>query len=91
MAGCEWSINDLSVDAYGAIVSMPASQMALMNHIEPGEPDSSYLWLKMLGTQIENNGSGLDMPKARIDMDVEVLSACDLARVQAWILDGAPM
>ena len=90
--GGEWPTNDLSGDAYAAIVDVPSGQNSLMNYITPGEPDNSYLWHKMLGTQIDAGGSGLNMPKANVgETDPEVVPQADLDTIECWILEGAPM
>ena len=90
--GGEWPTNDLSGDAYGAIVGVPSGQNSLMNYITAGDPDASYLWHKMNGTQIDNGGSGLDMPKAMVgETDPAVVPQADLDTIECWILEGAPM
>lgn len=52
--------------------------------VEPGDPDASYLWLKLQGRQGEVGGLGERMPADG------ALNADQLDLVQAWILAGAP-
>jgi len=90
--GGEWPTSDLSPDAHAAIVGVPSGQNSLMNYVTPNEPENSYLWHKMNGTQIDNGGSGLNMPKAMVgETDPAVVPQADLDTIECWILEGAPM
>jgi mono/diheme cytochrome c family protein len=53
-----------------------------LNLIEPGDPASSYLFLKMTGAFRDAGGSGTNMP-------VRALGAAQIATVRAWIEAGA--
>lgn len=96
VAGChepggEWGfLLDLSSSAYEAVVGVPSPQFPSMSIIEPGEPEASYLWHKLNGTQASVGGSGIDMPKARTGMTATVLTPEQLATIEQWILQGAP-
>ena len=89
-AGGEWGfLLDLSSSAFHEIVSVPAPQLASMSLVEPYQPEASYLWHKINGTQAAIGGSGLTMPKARLDMQPTVLTSEQFAAIEEWILDGA--
>lgn len=88
--GGEWGMFlDMSGDAYDKIVGVPAPQLMSMNHVEPGDLDTSYLWHKINGTQVAAGGSGLDMPKARLGEEVTVLTEDQLQLIRDWIAGGA--
>jgi len=70
--------------AYGALVGQPAQQ-ATMNLVEPYAPESSYLVLKLRGTQSSVGGGGDTMPTGG-----ERLDDADIAAIEAWIANGAP-
>ncbi|TNE86274.1 MAG: hypothetical protein EP330_21265 [Deltaproteobacteria bacterium] len=73
---------DLSSGAYAALVGAP-SQQANMDLITPSDLDQSYLAHKLWGTHLSVGGSGTRMPKTG------VLDPADLAKIEAWIHDGA--
>ncbi len=88
----EWGfLLDMSGDAYAAIVEVSAPQFSSLNHIEPGDLDASYLWLKINDMHADAGGSGLPMPKARAGMPATMLSGAQLDMIEEWILGGAPM
>ena len=70
--------------AYGVLVGQPAQQ-ASMNLVEPYAPESSYLVLKLRGTQGLAGGSGALMPIGDAPFD-----EADIAAIEAWIANGAP-
>ena len=70
--------------AYGVLVGQPAQQ-ASMNLVEPYAPESSYLVLKLRGTQGIAGGSGMLMPIGDAPFD-----EADIAAIEAWIANGAP-
>ncbi len=70
--------------AWANLVGQPAQQ-ATMNLVEPYAPESSYLVLKLRGTQASAGGSGDTMPTG-----VERLDDADIAAIEAWIANGAP-
>ena len=75
---------DLAAPAFGRIVNAPAIDVPSMDSIAPFAPDDSYLWHKLQGTQASVGGLGLTMPK------FTTLPVEDLARIEAWIVAGAP-
>lgn len=90
-AGGEWALLDMTPgNAYDAIVEAVGNQNQLMNLVEPGDPDASYLWAKLNGTQVEAGGSGVDMPKARAGEEAGILTTAELETIEAWIAQGAP-
>jgi PKD repeat protein len=68
--------------AYGEIVNVRSSQMSSLDRIEPSDPDSSYLYLKVTG---DSSISGSRMPRGGSALSQELL---DLLR--DWIERGAP-
>lgn len=51
--------------------------------VAPGDPDGSYLWHKLNGTQADVGGSGSPMPLG-VPLDAD-----SLAKIEQWITDGA--
>ncbi len=60
-----------------------SKQVENMVLVEPGSPDSSYLWLKLTAAHTSMGGYGTKMPP---DAD---LSAGELGTIEGWILAGA--
>lgn len=69
-------------NAYGELVDVPSNQ-ADMPLVTPGDPEASYLWHKLVGTQDAVGGGGSLMPEGRD------LTADELATVERWIREGA--
>ena len=89
--GGEWPTLEYVNSPWFSLVGVPAGQNSLMNYVEPGSLDDSYLWHKINGTQIEVGGSGLMMPKAKVGQtEPEELSAQEFETIALWILQGAP-
>lgn len=84
--GGVWSIFDLRpTRAYDSIVGVPAPSQAIhLNCVEPGDPDASYIWHKLSGTQLEVGGEGLQAPDDAAPLDDAVLEV-----IETWILEGA--
>ncbi|MFO7563901.1 MAG: hypothetical protein R6X02_14740 [Enhygromyxa sp.] len=85
--GCHQNLSaPLMPDAattYANLVGMPAAA-AQANYVEPGDPDGSYLWHKIAGTQSSvPSGGGLTMPVGA------ALCGTEFQAIYAWILDGA--
>jgi hypothetical protein len=69
--------------AHANLIGMPAS-MAMANYVEPNDPDASYLWHKVAGTQSSvPMGGGSTMPFGG------ELCSLELQAIYAWILTGA--
>jgi hypothetical protein len=87
--GGEWSVLDMSGSAYDKLVGVPAATFPDLNHVEPGNLETSYLWHKIDGTHLMVGGNGVAMPKARVGMSATVLTADQVSAIQAWIEGGA--
>jgi PKD repeat protein len=72
----------VSGQAYANIVDVPSSEQPSLDRIEPSDPDSSYLYLKVIG---DASISGGRMPLGQPPLSQELI---DLLR--DWIERGAP-
>ena len=70
--------------AYANIVCVPSTERPGMMRIRPFEPDSSYLFHKIQGTQTTVGGSGAQMP-----LGAAPLSAQQISLIRTWITQGA--
>lgn len=70
-------------DTWEKLVNLPSRQVA-MKLVEPGSPEKSYLFLKMLGTHEEVGGKGRIMP-----IEQDALRPADIEAMRQWILQGA--
>ena len=68
--------------AYAALVNKPST--INMNYVTPGDPDASYMFHKVAGTQVDAGGGGSTMP-----LGAAAFSPADIATIEAWISDGA--
>ncbi len=68
--------------APASFVNQPSS--AGMVYVEPGSPENSYLMYKLMGTQADVGGGGVQMPADR-----PPLSEAELDTIESWILSGA--
>jgi hypothetical protein len=68
---------------YDGLVNQP-SHGAPMLYVTPGDPELSYLWHKLRGTQITAGGMGVRMPKG-----YPLMSRSDRALFRRWITQGA--
>jgi hypothetical protein len=82
MVGTELGNFSLYPDPRGNMIGMQSTQSRL-NLVEPGEPDKSYVLIKMLDTQAAVGGKGLRMPW---EYD---LNQADIEVIRRWILQGA--
>jgi hypothetical protein len=71
--------------AWADLVSVPSTQLPTMNLVEPGHPETSYLVLKLQGTQAIEGGTGSQMP-----IGADALTPDELSAIAAWITNGAP-
>jgi hypothetical protein len=70
--------------SYANLVDTPSEQASAIDRIEPGDPQASYLWHKLQGTQFIIGGSGTAMPQ------VGSLTQEQTSAIQDWIEQGAP-
>ena len=75
---------DLSAgEAYKSLVGVPSREVPETLRVKPGDPEQSYLWLKLNHSASEGSG----MPKGIFFS--KNLSDQDLATIRAWIVSGA--
>lgn len=70
--------------AIGFLVNKPSEGAPAILRVAPGEPDKSYLVMKLEGTHIDNGGQGARMPFGGFPLD-----DADMAKIRAWIAQGA--
>lgn len=70
-------------DAWSALVGIRSSQSE-MSRIEPGSPEKSYLFLKLIDRQDKAGGSGLQMPFQQNPLD-----PVQIDLIRSWIEQGA--
>ncbi|GEJ56499.1 hypothetical protein [Anaeromyxobacter diazotrophicus] len=70
--------------AYDALVGQPALQVPSLPLVDPGNPDHSYVVLKVRGT-----ASGVGGVATRMPLNAHPLSDEDQAALESWILAGA--
>lgn len=80
----EVALGELSLhpDPWQSVVGIASKQSAL-KLVEPGAPDKSYLYLKLIDTHASAGGSGLRMPPA------QKLEEAQLEAIRRWIEQGA--
>lgn len=69
--------------SYAATVGVKSTQLTTMDLIKAGDPDNSYLYLKTIGTHLDADGSGDQMPPGGM------LTAEQLMLLEEWIAAGA--
>lgn len=75
---------DLSAaESYNALVNVPSRQAPATSRVKPGDPEQSYLWLKLDHRAPEGSG----MPKGFFFS--KRLPQKDLDTIKAWIAAGA--
>lgn len=70
--------------AIGFLVGQPSQEAPAIMRVAAGEPDKSYLVMKLEGTHIEHGGTGAQMPFGGLPLAPE-----DIATVRTWIAEGA--
>ena len=78
LPGAEQAELSLYPDAWSQLVGIPSRQSAL-SLVEPGSPGKSYLYLKLIGTQETEGGTGLQMPFQQNPLDsaqIEAIRLC---------------
>ena len=67
---------------YAKVVGIKSTQSPLLL-VEPGSPEKSYLYSKLIGNHTDVGGTGERMPFG------DTLSAEQIEKVRRWIADGA--
>ena len=83
LPGAEQGELVLYPDAWSRLVGIPSVQSSLLR-VDPGSPDSSYLYLKLIGTGESVGGSGLQMPFQQPPLDPDQIET-----IRLWIEQGA--
>lgn len=83
IAGAAQGGLDLYSNLWAATVSVKSTESSL-NLVEPGDPQKSYLYLKLTGEQLTAGGSGAQMP-----FQAGQLDAAQLELIRSWIAQGA--
>jgi hypothetical protein len=81
--GAEQGSLSLYPEGWSQLVGVPSTE-AKMKRVEPGAPERSYLYLKLMGTQAAAGGSGARMP-----IQQDPLSEKELDLFKRWISEGA--
>ena len=81
--GAEQADLVLYPDAWSQLIGVSSTQSSLLR-VKPGFPDKSYLYLKLIGTQETEDGSGLQMPFQQNPLDPAQIEA-----IRLWIEQGA--
>ena len=71
--------------AWAAMVGVPSEQVPVLSMVEPYDPASSYLVLKLRGNAADAGGVATPMP-----IGDAALEESDIAAIEAWIAGGAP-
>jgi hypothetical protein len=72
-------------NAYASIVDVPSQEVPVLDRVEPGDPDRSYLVNKIEGTAAAVGGVETRMPLGQ-----DPLPQSDIDLIRAWIAAGAP-
>lgn len=70
--------------AFASIVNVPSNQVPRLFRVEPSDPDSSYLVIKVLGEAAQVGGTDTRMP-----LGLDPLSAAQIDTIRSWIAAGA--
>lgn len=70
--------------AIGFLVGQPSQEAPALIRVVPGDPETSYLVMKLEGTHINHGGSGAQMP-----FGAPPLAPEQIAKVRQWIAQGA--
>ena len=71
-------------ESFANIVRVSSVELPEMNRIEPGQPERSYLFLKISDRHLEHGGRGRQMPLGRPSLTTE-----ELHLIRDWITAGA--
>lgn len=70
--------------AIANLVAIPVKEAPNQIRVVPGDPDKSYLVMKLEGTHLDHGGSGVRMP-----LGAPPLAADKIAKIRQWIAEGA--
>jgi len=70
-------------DAWSLLVNVPSAQSPLMQ-VNPGSPESSYLYVKLIDSGESVGGSGQQMPVQQPPLDQDQIET-----IRLWIEQGA--
>lgn len=70
--------------AIAFLVNKPSQEAPALVRVVPGNPDASYIVMKLEGTHITHGGSGAQMP-----FGAPPLSPGQIAKIRQWIAMGA--
>jgi hypothetical protein len=79
---------DLVSDGVYERLLLPSTQNPAMPFITPGDPTSSYLWLKLVAVSGDGTITGFPMPIDPLE-GTRKLSEGALADIETWIMNGA--
>jgi hypothetical protein len=83
LPGAEQGGLSLYPDAWSELVDVPSKQSSLLQ-VEPGSPDKSYLYIKLIETGESVGGSGQLMPIQQPPLEQE-----NIEIIRLWIEQGA--
>lgn len=70
--------------AIGSLVDVPSIEAEGLMRVKSGDPDASYLIMKLEGTHTDNGGTGAQMP-----FGAPPLSPENITTIRDWIKQGA--
>lgn len=70
--------------AVAALVGVKAAEAPALTRVVAGDPDKSYLVMKLEGTQMQHGGTGAQMP-----FGAPPLTPDQIAKFRKWIAEGA--
>ena len=70
--------------AVESLVGVPSQEAPDIVRVKAGDPDASYLVMKIEGTHLDHGGSGVQMP-----FGAPPLSERQIADIRQWIAEGA--
>ena len=83
LEGAQQANLSLYPEAWSQLVGATSSESPL-KRVEPGKPDQSYLFRKLMGTHLDAGGSGARMP-----FQQDPLDSAFLELLRQWIEQGA--
>jgi hypothetical protein len=83
LEGAQQANFSLYPEAWSQLVGVTSTESP-MKRVEPGKPDQSYLYRKLMGTHLEAGGNGVRMP-----FQQDPLDSAFLELLRQWIEQGA--